>query len=93
MRILIILALLVILFCMLKGLVQPRRGGENHQRSDSTMGWGKGNELVRDPYCQTYVPIDTAFHAKVGGKDLFFCSKRCMNRYLRENKARASEIG
>lgn len=50
------------------------------------MGRARGNELVKDPYCQTYIPVDTAFRARIGGKDLFFCSEACMNRYLQENR-------
>ncbi len=38
-------------------------------------------ELVKDPYCGVYIPKDRAFKARIGGKTLFFCSRKCMESY------------
>jgi hypothetical protein len=84
MRILIILALIVVLYYVVKGLFQPRRSDEDTSSGHPDMGQQKETELVKDPYCQTYVPVSSALQAKVGEENLFFCSKDCMNRYIQE---------
>jgi YHS domain-containing protein len=43
-------------------------------------------ELVQDPYCQTYIPKRTALKKRVGGGVLYFCNQECMERYLRKGK-------
>jgi YHS domain-containing protein len=49
------------------------------------------NELVKDPRCQTYIPINTAFRKKMAGKNLYFCSEECMDRYVPDKKKGTSE--
>lgn len=93
MRILIVLVLVVLLYYMLRGLLHPRREDRDTQGRHPDVGQAGGNELVKDPSCQTYISITTAFRARIGGKDLFFCSEACMNRYLQEQKGRSSEAG
>jgi YHS domain-containing protein len=43
-------------------------------------------ELVQDPYCQTYIPERSALKKKVAGKVLYFCSQTCMEGYLKKRK-------
>jgi len=38
----------------------------------------RGEEMVLDPQCQTYVPISEA----VSRQGKFFCSEECAQRYL-----------
>ncbi|MBW2057505.1 MAG: hypothetical protein JRH07_07055 [Deltaproteobacteria bacterium] len=86
MRILVLLALILILYYLLRGLFRPRTGaGDRVRRYGGMESTGK-NELVKDPYCQTYIPKDTALRARIGGEDLFFCSETCMNSYLEERE-------
>jgi YHS domain-containing protein len=42
-------------------------------------------ELVKDPYCGTYVPINSAHKVTMNGKTLYFCSKECLEKYMKEN--------
>lgn len=42
------------------------------------------DEMVKDPYCEVYIPIRDAYPGKVGGEDLYFCSKECLEKYKRE---------
>jgi len=93
MRILIVLGLFVLLFYMFRGLFRPRGVGKYSQVRRSGVGEGSGTELVRDPYCQTYIPMDAAFRARMRGRDLFFCSEECMNHYLQEEESRSSKVG
>jgi len=45
----------------------------------------KGEELVKDPYCGTYVPLNSAHKATRNGKTLYFCSRECLEKYMKEN--------
>ena len=40
------------------------------------------DEMVQDPYCQTYVPKRDGIQARVGGQVLYFCSETCRDRYI-----------
>jgi len=44
------------------------------------------DELVQDPYCQTYIQKRTALRKRVGGRDYYFCDKECLRQFL-EQKA------
>lgn len=39
-------------------------------------------ELIQDPYCQTYIPKRTAVRKRVGGRDYYFCNKECLRGFL-----------
>lgn len=39
------------------------------------------DEMVQDPFCRTYVPMRDAIRARIGGNDLYFCSRICRDRY------------
>ena len=43
-------------------------------------------ELVQDPYCQTYIPKRSALKKRVAGKDYYFCNRECLKRYLKRKK-------
>lgn len=41
----------------------------------------RGEDMVRDPQCGTYIPVSDAVLAKIGGKSHYFCSKECRDAY------------
>jgi YHS domain-containing protein len=41
-------------------------------------------ELVQDPYCQTYIQKRTAVRKRVGGRDYYFCDKECLRKFLEQ---------
>jgi uncharacterized protein len=43
-----------------------------------------GEDLVKDPYCGTYVPESSAFTVDINGETLYFCSKECLEKYKAE---------
>jgi len=45
----------------------------------------EGEDLVKDPCCGTYVPINSACKVILNGKTLYFCSSTCLEKYKREN--------
>jgi YHS domain-containing protein len=42
----------------------------------------EAEELVQDPYCQTYIPKQSALKKKIDGRMFYFCSKECLTKYL-----------
>ncbi|UCD71333.1 MAG: YHS domain-containing protein [Syntrophobacterales bacterium] len=81
MRFLIVLGLLILLYYLVKGWIfsskqrqMGRGGGERELES----------EMVKDPHCKTYIPKDSAIHARLDGRDYYFCSKECMSKFRDE---------
>ena len=46
----------------------------------------KGEDLVQDPFCKTYVPKSQAYVKEIYGKPHYFCGKECFEKYLTEKK-------
>jgi YHS domain-containing protein len=46
----------------------------------------KGEDLVQDPFCKTYVPKSQAYVKEIDGKPHYFCGKECFEKYLTEKK-------
>jgi YHS domain-containing protein len=44
-------------------------------------------ELVQDPYCQTYIPKRSALKKRVAGRDYYFCNRDCLKRYLKRDSS------
>ncbi|MDY6790267.1 MAG: hypothetical protein SWH54_03255 [Thermodesulfobacteriota bacterium] len=42
--------------------------------------------MVKDPFCQVYFPKRNGVHLKVDGKDLYFCSRECRDRFIEMRK-------
>jgi len=42
----------------------------------------RGDELVKDPVCQTYVVRSRAVSRTAGGQLRYFCSRDCARRFL-----------
>ncbi len=77
-RIIVIGIALILAYLLIKRFLFPpdridgRRGGERRI---------KGEDLVEDPHCHTYVPLSEAFRVDVDGKTLYFCSKECYKKF------------
>ena len=42
-------------------------------------------ELVRDPYCQTYISKRSAVKKKIAGREYYFCNMECLKRFLQKD--------
>ena len=38
--------------------------------------------MIKDPFCEAYFPKRNGVHLTFGGKDLYFCSNQCKDKYL-----------
>jgi len=56
------------------------------QRTEPPPEAGSIDEMVQDPLCKTYIPSRTAYRRIVAGKEYFFCSEACADRFEREKK-------
>ena len=45
-----------------------------------------GEDLVEDPLCHAYVPISDACRISIDGKNLYFCSQKCLDEYRGQRK-------
>lgn len=48
----------------------------------------EGEDMVKDPYCNTYIPMSNAYKASVNGETCYFCSQECLEKYKTERKKR-----
>jgi YHS domain-containing protein len=46
----------------------------------------KGEDLVQDPFCATYVPKSQSYVKEIDGREKYFCSRECCEKYLSERK-------
>ncbi|MBW1915334.1 MAG: hypothetical protein JRI86_10420 [Deltaproteobacteria bacterium] len=46
------------------------------------------DEMVQDPSCNVYVPRRGSIRRVVHGKELFFCSNECAEKYISDSKDR-----
>ncbi len=57
------------------------------QKTEQSAGDGPVDEMVQDPSCMTYIPLRSAQRKVVGGKEFFFCSKECAEKFEKEMRA------
>lgn len=43
-------------------------------------------EMVQDPVCGSYVPVDGSITARVEGRTIHFCSTECRDEYLEKTR-------
>lgn len=53
------------------------QSGQRREMSRSS----DGEEMVKDPNCNTFIPLDSAIITKVNGRHYYFCSKECAKEY------------
>jgi len=57
------------------------------KNTQSKAGFGKTDNVVddimiKDPFCETYFPKRNGVHLLVDGKDLYFCSTECRDKFI-----------
>ena len=83
-RLIIIVFILYLLYRITKGLFGPRKE-INLKRPTGVI-----DELVKDPFCKTYIPQRESIKRVIGGKEFYFCSDECANKFEQERQARES---
>ena len=84
-RIIFAIIILYILYRVAKGLALSM--SKKERLSSGAGGAGpdrtavKGEDLVEDPFCHTYVPLTAAIEASEDGRKIYFCSRECLEKY------------
>jgi YHS domain-containing protein len=44
------------------------------------------DEMVKDPFCEVYIPKGQSIRARIGGTHYHFCSKECVKGFKKRRK-------
>jgi YHS domain-containing protein len=80
MRLLILMGLLYLCYKFLKSWVlkgtSPRKPAFEKKRGEID------DVMVKDPYCEIYFAKKDGVHLNINGKDIYFCSEECKDKFL-----------
>jgi uncharacterized protein len=79
MRLIIFAILAYLLYRILRGFFG------SGQKINNTEKGGVIDEMVKDPFCNTYIPLRDAKRKVIDGKEYFFCSDECAHKFHRGN--------
>ena len=83
MRLIILAFLIYVLYRLWKGASGEIKKQEPTQKKESGQDIG---EMVQDPVCKIYIPVDQAYKREIKGKKYFFCSERCADIFEKKLK-------
>jgi len=83
-KVLVILVLLYVGYRIVMMFRRVKSQDVKGYRVDATPS--KGEDLMQDPFCRTYVPKSQAYVKEIDGRQQYFCSQACCEKYLSENK-------
>jgi YHS domain-containing protein len=79
-KLLIYLGLGYVAYKLFKTLVSPKTASQRKVRPQPA---GQIDDImIKDPFCETYFPKRDGIHLKFEGKDLYFCSTECRDKFL-----------
>jgi YHS domain-containing protein len=79
-RLFIFGALIYLLYRLVKGALGSAKIIDRRRTN------GVIDEMVQDPSCKTYIPRRDAQKRSVAGREYFFCSKECADKFQEEMK-------
>jgi uncharacterized protein len=83
-KLLVILVLLYVGYRIVRMLRRAKTMNVKGSRVDDAPS--KGEDLVQDPFCRTYVPKSQAYLKEIDGRQQYFCSQECCEKYLSGKK-------
>lgn len=54
------------------------------QKITKTQNGGVIDEMVKDPFCDTYIPVRDAKRRVIDGREYFFCSEACADKFQKK---------
>lgn len=82
-RYILIFILLVLLYMAVKTVI---RSAFSTPHNDTSKKVNRGEEMVLDPNCNTYVPRSRATARRIAGRSIHFCSESCARAYEDRNR-------
>lgn len=79
MRLIIFAILAYVLYRILRGVFGSGQKIKNTEKGEVI------DEMVKDPFCNTYVPQRDAKRKVIDGEEYFFCSEECANKFQKES--------
>ncbi len=79
-RLIILIILVYILYRLIKGAFLKSMKNAPKGASETV------SEMVQDPFCKTYIPRGEAYRKVIDGKDMFFCSRECADKFELEHR-------
>lgn len=86
MRFLIILGLIYLAYRVIKSWMLQR--GPSKTKVSREAAGEIDDVMVKDPYCEVYFPKRNGVHLNINGKDLYFCSTECRDKFIAEYSKR-----
>lgn len=83
---LIFLIVIIYAFFKVRKLVKQIRGSVNQSLSGQVNNQ-VDDLMIKDPVCEVYFPRREGVHLYDKGKDLYFCSTKCRDTYLFQQKS------
>jgi YHS domain-containing protein len=80
-RFLIFFILIYVIYKIIRTIRQEKPFAVENKHSKTTVA--SGEDLVEDPCCHTYIPISQAHRKEIAGKEHYFCSKECSEKYVK----------
>lgn len=80
MRLLILLGIIYLCYRVLKSWMLQ---GRSPQKTVFNKTAGQIDDvMIKDPFCEIYFPKKDGVHLRIDGKDLYFCSKECRDKFI-----------
>ncbi len=80
-RFLIYALLIYLFFRLVKSVFFSSLGGGKAPGDPKGSRNIEGEQMVQDPVCESYVPKSEAVTLSKGGKEYFFCSNECKDKF------------
>ena len=83
MRLLVLIGLLYLVYRLLKSWLLKEASSQKAVFKEKV---GEIDDvMVRDPYCDVYFAKKDGVRLNINGKDIYFCSKACKDKFLEQN--------
>ena len=83
MRLLILLGVLYLCYRLFKSWMLP--GGSPQKTVFNKTAGEIDDVMIKDPFCEIYFPKKDGVHLRINGKDLYFCSKECRDKFVEKH--------
>ena len=77
-------------FLLWKLFIGDKKQKKMKQEKQAEARYDSG-EMVKDPICGTYVPLDSDIRVKNGDKVYHFCSYECRDKYVQQIQGEAPQ--
>jgi len=78
-KILLYILLIYIVYKVFRSLIAP--SGSSAMRGRGETG-SSDDIMIKDPVCEVYFPKKDGIYLNVDGKEIYFCSKECRDKFL-----------